>query len=298
MQISLKEKEAGISRKKDRSGIHQVLITPYAKTLLEILMAKDGFYAKNGGVWNELLPAHKAIMEKASDVFERMFPYDEANAKAAATVAAAAGTDPSEEIKPVEVTDVEVGTFKAMLAFIYADDLSGLNGDNAISLLYAVPSGVLEEDEQVGVYQYHSHPNAGLPELSQLQFPTNGRVLTVWRSVFAEWPIPKWNSGTFYYEVTILEKRRGIDGIYIGLATEQIPLGTPVGWSKGTYSYASHGNVWGHEVEGCSHWKGRPYIGGKFKFVERHVIGCGVNLATGQIIYTINGHRLGENEKD
>ncbi|KAI3415289.1 hypothetical protein GPALN_004903 [Globodera pallida] len=41
-----------------------------------------------------------------------------------------------------------------------------------------VPSGVLEEDEQVGVYQYHSHPNAGLPELSQLQFPTNGRVLT------------------------------------------------------------------------------------------------------------------------
>ncbi|KAI3407412.1 hypothetical protein GPALN_002294 [Globodera pallida] len=81
----------------------------------------------------ELLPAHKAILEKASDVFERMFRFDEANAKAAA----AAGTGFSEEIKPVEVPDVEVDAFKAMLAFIYADDLSGLNGDNAISVLYA-----------------------------------------------------------------------------------------------------------------------------------------------------------------
>uniref|UniRef100_A0A914H151 BTB domain-containing protein n=1 Tax=Globodera rostochiensis TaxID=31243 RepID=A0A914H151_GLORO len=45
--------------------------------------------------------------------------------------------DPSKKIKPVEVPDVEVDAFKAMLAFIYADDLSGLNGDNAISVLYA-----------------------------------------------------------------------------------------------------------------------------------------------------------------
>uniref|UniRef100_A0A914HWA5 BACK domain-containing protein n=1 Tax=Globodera rostochiensis TaxID=31243 RepID=A0A914HWA5_GLORO len=82
----------------------------------------------------KLLPAHKAILGKASDVFEAMFRYDEENA--------AAGTGgenlaSSEEIKPVEVPDVEVGAFKAMLAFIYADDLSGLNGDNAIAVLYA-----------------------------------------------------------------------------------------------------------------------------------------------------------------
>uniref|UniRef100_A0A183BLA8 MATH domain-containing protein n=1 Tax=Globodera pallida TaxID=36090 RepID=A0A183BLA8_GLOPA len=38
---------------------------------------------------------------------------------------------------PVEVPDVEVEAFKAMLSFIYADDVSGLNGDNAISVLYA-----------------------------------------------------------------------------------------------------------------------------------------------------------------
>uniref|UniRef100_A0A914H0D7 BTB domain-containing protein n=1 Tax=Globodera rostochiensis TaxID=31243 RepID=A0A914H0D7_GLORO len=67
-----------------------------------------------------LLPAHKAILMGASDVFETMFPFDARNA------------DSSEEIKPVEV-----GVFKAMLSFIYVGDLSGLNGDNAIAVLYA-----------------------------------------------------------------------------------------------------------------------------------------------------------------
>uniref|UniRef100_A0A183C4U8 BTB domain-containing protein n=1 Tax=Globodera pallida TaxID=36090 RepID=A0A183C4U8_GLOPA len=85
-----------------------------------------------GGDEKELLPAHKAILAKASDVFEKMFRFDKANAKAAAV-----GTGFSEEVKPVEVPDMEVGAFKAMLAFIYADDLGGLNGDNAISVLYA-----------------------------------------------------------------------------------------------------------------------------------------------------------------
>uniref|UniRef100_A0A914H6T7 Uncharacterized protein n=1 Tax=Globodera rostochiensis TaxID=31243 RepID=A0A914H6T7_GLORO len=51
--------------------------------------------------------AHKA---NASDVFEAMFRFDEANAKAAAV-----GTAFSEEIMPVEVPDVEVDAFKAMM---------------------------------------------------------------------------------------------------------------------------------------------------------------------------------------
>uniref|UniRef100_A0A183CG83 BTB domain-containing protein n=1 Tax=Globodera pallida TaxID=36090 RepID=A0A183CG83_GLOPA len=75
-----------------------------------------------------LLSAHKLILLAASDVFEAMFRFDAQNATAAAG---------GKEIKPVEVPDVEVGAFKAMLSFIYSDDLSGLDGDNAISVLYA-----------------------------------------------------------------------------------------------------------------------------------------------------------------
>ncbi|KAL3086134.1 hypothetical protein niasHS_008907 [Heterodera schachtii] len=38
---------------------------------------------------------------------------------------------------PVEVPDIEAAAFKVMLRFIYADDLSELNGDNAMAVLYA-----------------------------------------------------------------------------------------------------------------------------------------------------------------
>uniref|UniRef100_A0A914HU76 BTB domain-containing protein n=1 Tax=Globodera rostochiensis TaxID=31243 RepID=A0A914HU76_GLORO len=78
----------------------------------------------------ELMPAHKAILMSASKVFAAMFRFDAENAKASA-VNALTG--------PVEVTDVEVGAFKEMLAFIYADNLSGLNGDNAIVVFTRAP---------------------------------------------------------------------------------------------------------------------------------------------------------------
>uniref|UniRef100_A0A914I422 BTB domain-containing protein n=1 Tax=Globodera rostochiensis TaxID=31243 RepID=A0A914I422_GLORO len=88
------------------------------KRLLGTGDGADVHFLVGEGDEKELLPAHKAILMAASD-------------------AAAAGTAHSEVTAPVEVTDVEVGAFKAMLAFIYADDLRGLNGDNAIAVLYA-----------------------------------------------------------------------------------------------------------------------------------------------------------------
>uniref|UniRef100_A0A183BHU8 BTB domain-containing protein n=1 Tax=Globodera pallida TaxID=36090 RepID=A0A183BHU8_GLOPA len=102
------------------------------KLLLDTGDRADVHFLVGEGDEKELLPAHKAIVEKASDVFEAMFRFDEENAKSAA-----AETVPSEKIKPVEVPDMKVGAFKAMLGFIYADDLSGLNGDNALSVLQA-----------------------------------------------------------------------------------------------------------------------------------------------------------------
>ncbi|KAL3083682.1 hypothetical protein niasHT_036810 [Heterodera trifolii] len=66
-----------------------------------------------------LLPAHKLILKHASDVFGAMFRFD------------------AKKEKAENVPDVEAAAFKVMLSFIYAGDLSELNGDNAMAVLYA-----------------------------------------------------------------------------------------------------------------------------------------------------------------
>ncbi|KAL3078303.1 hypothetical protein niasHT_032709 [Heterodera trifolii] len=80
------------------------------------------------GKEKELLKAHKCVMMFASAVFGSMFRFDDKNAK----------TKSSADCPPViEVTDVEAAAFKVMLSFIYAEDLSELNGQNAMAVLYA-----------------------------------------------------------------------------------------------------------------------------------------------------------------
>ncbi|KAL3091803.1 hypothetical protein niasHS_004519 [Heterodera schachtii] len=78
------------------------------------------------GEEKKLFRAHKHILTLSSDVFEAMFRFDAQNAKSEA-----------EQSNPVEVPDVEAAAFKMMLSFIYADDLSELDGDNAMAVLYA-----------------------------------------------------------------------------------------------------------------------------------------------------------------
>uniref|UniRef100_A0A914HAS3 B30.2/SPRY domain-containing protein n=1 Tax=Globodera rostochiensis TaxID=31243 RepID=A0A914HAS3_GLORO len=111
-----------------------------------------------------------------------------------------------------------------------------------------------------------------------------------WSSVQAKRPIPKGKFGIFYYEVTILEK--GAYFVHIGIGAKPMPLDVWVGGYEGSYAYGSCGILWGHEVEGCFYSNGRPFINVEPRFEEGDVIGCGVDLATRQIIYTKNGQRL------
>ncbi|KAL3090671.1 hypothetical protein niasHS_004463 [Heterodera schachtii] len=98
------------------------------------LMLSTGEYADvqflvGEGDAKELLSAHKLILKLASDVFEAMFRFDAKKEQ---------GENASTNYPAVvEVPDVEAAAFKVMLSFIYTDDLSGLNGDNAMAVLCA-----------------------------------------------------------------------------------------------------------------------------------------------------------------
>ncbi|KAL3091794.1 hypothetical protein niasHS_004510 [Heterodera schachtii] len=87
----------------------------------------DVHFLVGDGEEKERISAHKLILKNASDVFEAMFRFD---ANKERTENAAAGSH-------VEVPDVEPTAFRVMLSFIYADDLSELDGDNAMAVLYA-----------------------------------------------------------------------------------------------------------------------------------------------------------------
>ncbi|KAL3069675.1 hypothetical protein niasHS_015909 [Heterodera schachtii] len=79
------------------------------------------------GEEKELFRAHKLILKATSEVFDSMFRFDSKNGK----------TENSSAVSSVEVPDIEPSAFRVLLSFIYTDDLSGLNGDNAMTVLYA-----------------------------------------------------------------------------------------------------------------------------------------------------------------
>ncbi|KAL3125844.1 hypothetical protein niasHT_003003 [Heterodera trifolii] len=129
-------------------------VCPVAERMRWLLMTGDGadVHFLVGDEKKEFL-AHKAILLASSDVFKAMFRFDEQNAMKEANPTPP-GAKRAKKPKIVIVTggrassgvlagdgvlipDVTAEAFKAMLEFIYTDDLSGLNGDNLFDVLYA-----------------------------------------------------------------------------------------------------------------------------------------------------------------
>ncbi|KAL3073522.1 hypothetical protein niasHS_017089 [Heterodera schachtii] len=74
------------------------------------------------GEGKELFRAHKVIIG-SSDVFKAMIDFDSKSERT--------------ENVPIEIPDISANAFKVMLSFIYAEDLSELDGDNAMDVFYA-----------------------------------------------------------------------------------------------------------------------------------------------------------------
>ncbi|KAL3116842.1 hypothetical protein niasHT_003366 [Heterodera trifolii] len=102
--------------------------TDWMKLMLSTVEYADVHFLVGDGDEKERVPAHKLILKHASDVFEAMFRFDSQNTKADSA---------SANCPVVEIPDVEAAAFKVMLNFIYTAELSELNGDNAMAVLYA-----------------------------------------------------------------------------------------------------------------------------------------------------------------
>ncbi|KAL3076633.1 hypothetical protein niasHT_039087 [Heterodera trifolii] len=106
-----------------------------------------------------------------------------------------------------------------------------------------------------------------------------------WRTVFAEHPIPSedHSSGIFYFEIGV-EYLDG--GVLIGFAAKQKPFLSVVS-RAGTYAYRNNCYVY---IDGSI--DNSSIYGSSKNFSSEDIVGCGVNLATRQIIFTKNGRRL------
>uniref|UniRef100_A0A914I1N0 B30.2/SPRY domain-containing protein n=1 Tax=Globodera rostochiensis TaxID=31243 RepID=A0A914I1N0_GLORO len=180
------------------------------------------------------------------------------------------------------------------------DQVTGLYTPNPFDFLRPLLIGArIDQTDANGLTpqnRWHSvacHKSFTLVEPGRLIVQLTGKKIGVCHyTVFAEQPMPKNFFGIFYYEVKMLRKTGSC--VYIGLGTKAMPLDERVGDYEGTYAYMSSGSLWGHAVAGWRQTEatGCPVIRGKPSFGEGDVVGCGVDLATRQIIYTKNGQRL------
>uniref|UniRef100_A0A914GPQ0 B30.2/SPRY domain-containing protein n=2 Tax=Globodera rostochiensis TaxID=31243 RepID=A0A914GPQ0_GLORO len=103
------------------------------------------------------------------------------------------------------------------------------------------------------------------------------------RTVRAEFTMSQ-KTGISYFEVTIVRLQNMYESLIgVGMATKAMPLDTWIGEHRENYAYYDSGYIYGHSIN---------YICGFPRYETGDVIGCGVNWATQEIIYTKNGERL------
>ncbi|CAG8954835.1 hypothetical protein HYFRA_00008520 [Hymenoscyphus fraxineus] len=91
--------------------------------------------------------------------------------------------------------------------------------------------------------------------------------------------------GIYYYEVTIVSRKREESTIAVGFSSKTVTLSRIPGWEADSWAYhGDDGNSYGCQANG-KHY-GPPFTAGD-------VIGCGVNFRTGSAFFTKNGDHLG-----
>ncbi|KAL3120275.1 hypothetical protein niasHT_010054 [Heterodera trifolii] len=130
-QLRKNNSKIGNDGKKRKTAKPEIL-ADRMKLLLNTADFADAQFLVGQNDKKELLHAHRAILSASSDVFEAMFK-KEATKNANGTIASTENEDGFVLVVP----DVSAEAFKVMLRFIYSDDLSELNGQNAAEVLYA-----------------------------------------------------------------------------------------------------------------------------------------------------------------
>ncbi|PQE25365.1 SPRY domain-containing protein [Rutstroemia sp. NJR-2017a BBW] len=103
-------------------------------------------------------------------------------------------------------------------------------------------------------------------------------------AIRADHPMPP-QCGIYYFEVTIMSRKREESSIGIGFSSKAVPLSRLPGWEPESWAY--HGDD-GHSF--CCQSSGKHY-GPPFSTDD--TIGCGVNFRTGAAFFTKNGDHLG-----
>ncbi|ESZ91677.1 hypothetical protein SBOR_7934 [Sclerotinia borealis F-4128] len=108
-------------------------------------------------------------------------------------------------------------------------------------------------------------------------------------AVRSDHPMPP-QCGIYYFEVTILSRKREDSSIGIGFSTKQVLLSRLPGWEPDSWAYhGDDGNGYGGANSGKHYGP---------SFTTDDTIGCGINFTNGSAFFTKNGDRLGTAFRD